>query len=95
MRTDGIVRPICRPAQNQRLLFNGHKRVHAFKFQTISAPNGLIANLFGPVEGKRHDAGTLRESSILRQLEQYMTLGDGSIFSLYGDPAYPMRPHFG
>ena len=35
----------------QRVLYNGHKRVHTIKFQSIAAPNGLIANLFGPVEG--------------------------------------------
>ena len=35
----------------QQVLYNGHKRVHTIKFQSIAAPNGLIANLFGPVEG--------------------------------------------
>jgi len=46
---DGTVRPICRPLQNQRIVYNGHKRVHALKFQSIATPNGLIANLYGPV----------------------------------------------
>ena len=46
---DGTVRPICRPLQNQRIVYNGHKRVHALKFQSIVTPNGLIANLYGPV----------------------------------------------
>lgn len=55
------MRPICRPGQNQRVLYNvsGHKKVHAIKFQSIVVPNGLDANLFGPVEGKRHDRGML------------------------------------
>ena len=35
---DGTVRPICRPNTNQRIVCNGHNRVH-----------GLIANLYGPV----------------------------------------------
>ena len=52
---DGTVRPICRPGENQRVVYNGHKRVHALKFQSIVAPNGLIANLYGPMEGRRHD----------------------------------------
>ena len=38
---DGTVRPICRPQQNQKLVFNGHKRVHGLKFQSIVIPNGL------------------------------------------------------
>lgn len=46
---DGTVRPICRPGKNQKVLYNGHKRVHAIKFQSVVAANGLIANLYGPV----------------------------------------------
>ena len=46
---DGTVRPITRPGENQRVLYNGHKRVHAIKFQSVALPNGLIANMFGPV----------------------------------------------
>ena len=90
---DGTVRPICRPESNQKMLFSGHKRTHGVKFQSITAPNGLIANLYGPVEGCRHDAGMLRVSGILNQLEDKMTKPDGTVYSLYGDPAYPLRPH--
>ena len=46
---DGTVRPVCRPGEHQRVMYNGHKRVHGLKFQSVVAPNGLIANLFGPV----------------------------------------------
>ena len=45
---DGTVRPVCRPGQHQRMLYNGHKRVHAIKFQALAIPNGLITNLNGP-----------------------------------------------
>ena len=46
---DGTVRPICHPTKNQKVAYNGHKKVHAIKFQSVVAANGLIANLFGPV----------------------------------------------
>ena len=46
---DGTVRPICRPEQHQRVVYNGHKRVHALKFQCVALPNGIIAHIFGPV----------------------------------------------
>ena len=46
---DGTVRPITRPIVNQRTVYNGHKRVHALKFQSVTLPNGLIAHLYGPV----------------------------------------------
>ena len=36
---DGTVRPICRP-ELQRIVYNGHKRVHALKFQSVTLPNG-------------------------------------------------------
>ena len=29
---DGTVRPICRPSEQQRILYNGHKRLHGLKF---------------------------------------------------------------
>lgn len=45
---DGTVRPMCRPQKQQREVYNGHKRVHCLKFQSICLPNGLIANLSGP-----------------------------------------------
>ena len=50
----GTVRPVCRPGKQQRILYNGHKRVHSIKFQSVVIPNGLIANLSGPYEGKKN-----------------------------------------
>ena len=46
---DGTVRPICRPKQNQRIVYNGHKRVHGLKCQSVVLPSGMIANMYGPV----------------------------------------------
>ena len=91
---DGTVRPVCRPGIFQRVMYNGHKRVHALKFQSIAAPNGMIANLFGPVEGRRHDSGMLAESGLLPQLEQNCnTPITNQPLCVYGDPAYPLRAH--
>ena len=45
---DGTVRPIARPGENQRVVYNGHKRAHALKFQSLALPNGMIGNMFGP-----------------------------------------------
>ena len=58
---DGFVRPCCRPGQYQRVVYNGHKRVHEIKFQAVATPNGMVANLFGPIEGRTHDSGILAE----------------------------------
>ena len=67
--------------------------MHALKFQSVVAPNGLIANLFGPVEGKRHDSGMLADSGLLNALSQYSFTRNGDPLCLYGDPAYPLRVH--
>ena len=89
---DGTVRPISRPEEHQHLVYNGHKRVHSLKFQSLVIPNGLNANLFGPVEGRRHDAGMLNESGLLNALQTYAHTPTGNPLCVYGDPAYPLRP---
>ena len=90
---DGTVRPICRPISCQRYFYSGHKRIHAIQFQTIVSPDGMIAHLFGPMEGSRHDNGMLRESQLLAYLETQMPLtATGGEYCIYGDPAYPLRP---
>ena len=66
---DGTVRGIARPKNNQRQVYSGHKRVHALKLQNVTLPNGMIANLSGPYEGRRHDSFTLAESGLLNQLQ--------------------------
>ena len=48
---DRTVRPICRPGEHQGVVYNGHKRVHTQKLQSVALPNfnGLIANVYVPV----------------------------------------------
>jgi nuclease HARBI1 len=92
---DGTLRKICRPTYHQRLLYSGHKRTHGIKFQSVIAPDGLIVDLFGPIEGSRHDSYMLGQSNLLPKLRALMP-ADGSlgpVYSLYGDPAYPQSLH--
>ena len=32
------------------IVYNGHKHVHALKFQSVVLPNGLVGHLYGPVD---------------------------------------------
>jgi len=90
---DGTVRKTCRPSRFQRLAYSGHKRCHGIKFQSVVTPDGFIALLFGPIPGNRHDSYMLRESRVLRDLEELFESDDSDeFFSLYGDPAYPQSP---
>ena len=47
--TDGTIRSVCRPDENQRVIHSGHKRVYSLKFQSVVLLNDMIANLHGPV----------------------------------------------
>jgi hypothetical protein len=84
---DGTVRPIARPVYFQRQAYNGHKRVHALKFQSVTIAHGLIVAMHGPIEGRRHDVTLLRESQIGAKWTATLPAGD----FIYGDPAYPLR----
>ena len=88
---DGTVRPLCKPDRNQRILYNGHKRVHRITFQYVVAPNGLITSLFGPVEDRRHDGGMLVDSELVQELSQYSFAADGTPSCVYGAPAYQQK----
>ncbi|CAH3195552.1 unnamed protein product [Porites evermanni] len=90
---DGTVRPICKPGEHQRVVYNGHKRVHALKFQCVALPNGLIGHLYGPEEGRRHNAGMLADSRLLNDLQAFSNSPFGNPYCIYGDPAYPLRIH--
>ena len=66
--------------------------MHALKFQSVVAPNGIV-NLYGPVEGSRHDSGMLAELNLLPLLQQHCHRVNGSPFCIYGDSAYLLRAH--
>lgn len=58
-----------------------------FLLQAVEAPNGLIAHLFGPIEGRRHDAFMLAVSGLQEKLI-HITKPNGEPYVVYGDPAY-------
>ena len=62
-----------------------------FFHQSVVCPNGLVANLYGPIAGRRHDAFMLYESNLLVRLQAKFR--PPQVFALYGDPAYPLRQH--
>ena len=88
---DGTLRKTCRPSLFQRLAYSGHKRCHGIKFQSVTMPDGLIALMFGPIPGSRHDSFMLGESNLIQQLREVVPLDHRGIpaYQLYGDPAYP------
>ena len=83
--------PCARPWRDQRLVYNGRKRCHCLKYQIITTPNGTIANLFGPLEGRRHDRFMLAHSGVIVQLEQHSFGSQGNSLCIYGDAGYPLH----
>ena len=55
-------------------------------------PSGLIANLAGPFEGKRHDSTMLHEPGLLTDSRR-VAFYNGGPLCWYGDPAYPLGVH--
>ena len=89
---DGTLRAICRPTRHQRIVYNGHKRFHGLKFQSVVTPDGIVAHLFGPVVGRVHDARLFNESGLLPILEEHFNVpAPLGPFYLYGDPAYGLN----
>jgi hypothetical protein len=69
------------------------------KFQSVIAPDGIFARLFGAVSGNRHDSFMLNESELMPRLCGMMPVGiigggglDADpmerVYLLYADPAY-------
>ena len=90
---DGTVRGICRPGKDQRVSYSGHKWKHGLKYQSVVAPNGMIANIFGPIEASHHDSYMLAQSGLLRALENISFTNEGSPLCIYGDGGYPISIH--
>ena len=51
----------------------------------------MTANLFGPVEGKRHDCTILAMSGLLQTLQRYSHGPNGEVLWIFKDPAYLLR----
>ena len=76
----------CRPIIIQEAVYNGHKRGHGLKFQSVLLPDGLIGHLFGPVEGKCHDTSVLAYYGLLNRLQEHFPG-----YYVFGDQGYPIH----
>ncbi|KAF7972906.1 hypothetical protein HWV62_16632 [Athelia sp. TMB] len=98
---DCTIRRISRPSIFQRQAYNGHKKVHALKYQALMLPNGIIGHLYGPFEGRRNDNFLLTESGLLERLSHFAYVEDlpddapmeERTYQIFGDPAYGLGPH--
>lgn len=85
---DGTAHRIARPGGHtnyQRCVYDGHHRCHAFDYQAVMAPNGLIIIFFGTIParypdtfvwGQSHVADILRDMCKDEAEQQYWIYGD-------------------
>ena len=72
---DGTFKSCCRPGPHsffndlQRVFYSGYHKNHGLCFQGISAPNGLIIDLWGPSPGRENDLYLFRESNMKNRLD--------------------------
>jgi hypothetical protein len=79
---------ICRPENDQREFYTGHKHMHSLKYQAISTPDGMIVHFGGPFPGRRHDARMLTDSHIRDYLAVHARNQNGDRLFVYGDEGY-------
>lgn len=61
--------------------------INVIFLQSVEAPKVLIAHMFGPMEGRRHDAFMLAQSGLQENLI-HITKRNGDPYVLCGNPAY-------
>ena len=98
--TDNTMNATCRPGGGptrtgedaprndpliQRAFYNGWKKLHGFKWQTVDLPNGMNMHVWGPVSVRHNDIWTL---------EVFYPLSLLSSFSLYLSPKISVFRHF-
>jgi hypothetical protein len=88
---DGTALEICRPTDNQRLCYSGHKKKHCLKFQAVVTPGGLISSLCGPIVGRHGAWHMFQKTGIEEGIFDLWQRGDvpaDDRLYIYGDPAY-------
>lgn len=75
----------------QRAWYNGWKKMHGMKYQTVDLPNGMNMHVWGPISIRHNDLTSLRDSHIndllvdLQHDREYQWV-------IYGDSAYVHVP---
>lgn len=84
--TDGVNAPRNDPLI-QRAWYNGWKKLHGLKYQTIDLPNGMNYHVYGPVSVRHNDMYTLFQSNINEKIANAQE-GNELQYVVYGDSAY-------
>jgi hypothetical protein len=104
---DETVIGICRPgggprtqgknaARHHKLIqqsfYNGWKKHHGYKYQTVEFPNGLAGDVFGPQSFRCNDLELLANSHLNSRLAAVQH-GNEEQYCSYGDGIFPIDTH--
>lgn len=76
----------------QMAFYNGWKKHHGFKFQTVELPNGMCMDMTRPFSFRRNDLEVLAKSKLNERLAQVQS-GDPVQYCSYGDGIFPIDSH--
>jgi hypothetical protein len=91
---DDTVLKVCRPGSGpnpdgtrkdtniQRAFYNGWKKQHGIKFQSLEAPNGMCMHMFGPMSCRRSDVELIELSGLNEKLQE-LQLGNDHQYDSY------------
>jgi DDE superfamily endonuclease len=54
--------------QGNNKIYSGYKKQHGYKYQAVVCPDGLVAALSGPYEGRANDFYMVKDSKLGRRL---------------------------
>lgn len=57
---------------NRKSCYSGYKRSHCLVYLTVTTPDGLVLNLYGPEVGRRHDMTLYRQSGLDGALREHL-----------------------
>jgi hypothetical protein len=101
---DDTVCATCRPGSGPRRgggrhnnfiqmgFYNGWKKHHGYKYQSLELPNGMCADLYGPRSFRHNDLELLRDSRLNERLAEIQE-GQPRQFCAYGDGIFPILSH--
>ena len=87
MFIDGTFDEIFRPSRGQQSAYSKHKKKHGLQYMGCRSPDGLCVNVFGPVEGRHHDAFVTTAQGMVGQLQQ-LALAVRILCAGFGDSAF-------
>jgi nuclease HARBI1 len=75
-------------------MYNGHDKIHCFKIQALTSPDGLYMALSHAYPGMSHDSHILADSRLNERMS-HLQLGNQNQFTYYGDKGYPIQTSHG